>query len=225
MSEDGRALEDAMAVANQAAADLADFKQTMLARQHVRPTGDMEETLRTTPKPGTLLMQGQTVDRADYPALWAWAQEQNIVGVGKAFGAGDGSTTFVIPDRRQRVGRGAGTGESTGQPVGSDSVTLTAAQLPSHKHNVGVTMTSGHAHAIFGSPNHSGHGNGGVVLVPEGSFYGVMAGPNSSGGSHVHDESVEGQNKTYTVSETNVGSGAAIDVKQAGFTVNYLIWT
>ncbi|WP_143770665.1 tail fiber protein [Pseudonocardia dioxanivorans] len=212
-------------MAQKNAADLEDFKQTILARLALRPTGDIEETLRPSAKPGTLLLNGQTVNRADYPALWQWVQDQSLVGSGKPFGTGDGSTTFVLPNYAGKIARGVASGETVGQLTGADSLTLSAAHLPSHKHNVGVTMTSGHAHAIFGSANHGGHGNGGVVLVPEGSFYGVVTGPVQSLGAHDHGESVEGQNKPYIVAETAVGSGSPIDLRQSAFAVNWLIYT
>lgn len=38
--------------------------------------------------------QGQTLLREQYPELWEFAQENNLVG--KLFGEGDGSTTFVV---------------------------------------------------------------------------------------------------------------------------------
>ena len=204
---------------------VSDLESTLLLRVSRRPTGDIEPCLRSSPKPDTLLLNGATVSRTTYAGLWQFVVDQALSGSGKPFGTGDGSTTFVLPDWRGKVPRGVASGEVVGQLTGSDSLTLSTAHLPSHKHNVGVTMTQGHAHAIFGSGSHGGHGSGGTVLVPEGGFYGVLPGAPQSGGDHDHTESVEGQNKTYNVTESNIGSGTAVDLRQAGFGVNWLIYT
>ena len=49
---------------------------------------------------GFLLCNGQTVSRSTYAALFA------ILGV--VFGSGDGSTTFTLPDYRNKTVLGAG---------------------------------------------------------------------------------------------------------------------
>lgn len=83
---------------------------------------------------GWLLCQGQAVSRTTYSALFAV--------VGTAFGVGDGSTTFNLPDMRGRTPIGSGTGSGLtartlgDQTVGAEDVTLTAAQsgLVGHNH-------------------------------------------------------------------------------------------
>lgn len=59
---------------------------------------------------GWLLCQGQAISRTDYADLFAV--------IGTAFGAGDGSTTFNIPDLRGEFLRGAGTNSHSGQGDG-----------------------------------------------------------------------------------------------------------
>lgn len=93
---------------------------------------------------GWLLCAGQAVGRATYAALFA--------ALGTAFGAGDGSTTFNLPDLRGRAafgkddmggaaanrltGGGSGiTGTTLGASGGAETVTLTVAQMPSHTHS------------------------------------------------------------------------------------------
>lgn len=87
---------------------------------------------------GWLVCQGQTVSRSTYATLFS------VIGV--AFGAGDGSTTFALPDFRGRSPMGVGTGSATGasawalgsQPTsgagGEESHTLTSAELTTHLH-------------------------------------------------------------------------------------------
>lgn len=117
-----------------------------------RPTGDIEPSLLTVAKPNTLLCQGQAVSRATYAALWAWAQLNGLVGAGLPFGAGDGSTTFTVPDFRGRVPVGAGTLSgvtwTVGTLAGVNSLTLTTAQMPSHDHNVTVADHATHSHSF-----------------------------------------------------------------------------
>jgi len=97
---------------------------------------------------GWLLCAGQTVSRTTYVDLF------NVIGT--TYGAGDGSTTFALPDLRGRTvagrdnmnGTTAGrlstahfgaTGLSLGQSGGSEGQALTEAQLASHSHFVANT--------------------------------------------------------------------------------------
>jgi len=71
--------------------------------------------------------------------------------LGTTYG-GDGQTTFALPDLRGRipVGTGTGGGLSTivlGQMAGSESVTLTQAQMPAHAHPMTATVSTSSANA------------------------------------------------------------------------------
>lgn len=92
------------------------------------------------PPTGWLVCNGQVVSRTTYSTLFG------VVGV--AYGAGDGSTTFNLPDLRGRVpvgldnmgGSSAGvitsiSADSLGGVLGSETVTLTEAQMPAHTHS------------------------------------------------------------------------------------------
>ena len=95
---------------------------------------------------------GQLLSRTSYAALFA--------AIGTSWGAGDGLTTFGIPDLRGRTLLGLDTGATRtpgaatiGATAGTSSVTLTTAQMPSHNHVVdpaiATTSTSGsHRHGI-----------------------------------------------------------------------------
>lgn len=79
---------------------------------------------------GYLMCDGSAVSRTTFAALFAI--------VGTAFGAGDGSTTFNLPDLRGRFPLGkatAGTGNVLGVTGGTIDHTHTG---PSHAHNVTV---------------------------------------------------------------------------------------
>lgn len=112
------------------------------------PIGGVIDWWGSTVPDGFLLCYGQAVSRTTYADLFA--------AIGTAAGSGDGSTTFNVPDYRGRVGAGKddmggvsaarlNTIASTtlGTTGGSQTHTLTTAQLAAHSH--GVT-DPGHSH-------------------------------------------------------------------------------
>lgn len=78
-----------------------------------------------------LVANGQAVSRTTYAALF-----QRI---GTVYGAGDGSSTFNLPDLSGRVPRGIDAITPLGQQGGTDSVTLKEDQVPmkTHFHGIG----------------------------------------------------------------------------------------
>lgn len=101
-----------------------------------------------------LPIDGAAVSRTTWAALFAQ--------IGTIYGAGDGSTTFNVPDGRDRVLLGActiapGGGRSArleGTTGGAETVTLDATMIPSHTH---TATDSGHAHTI-NDPQHAHNG-------------------------------------------------------------------
>jgi microcystin-dependent protein len=74
--------------------------------------------------------------------------------LGTQFG-GNGQTTFALPDLRGRVMISAGQGlgisnYAVGEVGGTESTTLTVAQMPSHNHGVSVPDTLVDVHACKG---------------------------------------------------------------------------
>lgn len=122
---------------------------------------------------GYLLCDGTAVSRTgSTAALFA------VVGV--AYGVGDGTTTFNVPDFRGRTIIGAGTGSSLtartrGQTMGTETHTLTEAEMPSHTH--GVKYQTGVA---------SG-GGGGVSLAQDSVAGTANYATNSTGSSSAHN--------------------------------------
>jgi microcystin-dependent protein len=70
---------------------------------------------------GWATCDGQLLPIAQYTALFSL--------IGTIYG-GDGQTTFALPDLRGRLPMHIGTGLSIGQAGGSETVALTAANLP-----------------------------------------------------------------------------------------------
>lgn len=130
---------------------------------------------------GWLLCYGQAISRTTYAALFA--------AIGTAFGAGDGSMTFNVPDCRGRVPAGkdnmggtaasrlttAGSGvdgSTLGAVGGAQTHTLDTTQIPAHNHTLGSQSdgTAGSSTAaITGangnrtSINPSGNAGGGLA--------------------------------------------------------------
>ena len=96
---------------------------------------------------GWLLSYGQAISRSTYSDLFS--------AIGTTYGAGDGSTTFNVPDLRGRTIAGQDdmggsssnrltspiNGDTLGATGGSESHTLTEAELPSHTHSSGGTIS------------------------------------------------------------------------------------
>lgn len=105
------------------------------------PAGSMLPFAGSSAPVGWLLCYGQAVSRATYSALFT--------ALGTIYGAGDGSTTFNLPDLRGRVVAGkdnmGGTaasrltspvaGSTLGAAGGTQSHTLSTTEMPSHSHN------------------------------------------------------------------------------------------
>lgn len=109
------------------------------------PSGSVIDYGGATAPSGWLLCDGSAYSRVLYPTLFA--------AIGILYGAGDGSTTFLVPDCRGRVVAGkddmggtqanrldtAGSGvdgKTLGGNGGSENVAITVAQMPSHTHNI-----------------------------------------------------------------------------------------
>lgn len=183
---------------------LDDLKAQFASMVGRRPTGDIEPTVRSAAKTDTILLQGQTLNRTDYPRLWQWAQDQGLVVAG-LFGAGNGTSTFTVPDFRGRMPIGVGTlGSDTyalGGTGGASTVTLTTAQMPSH------------AHTTSGDGDHNGHFPGTSFLAANGPDLGLAAWNSSGnlGGQHGH-----------TINPT--GGGTSHENRPPYLAINWLMW-
>lgn len=131
--------------------------QFAASAQNGVPTGAMVDFAGTSAPTGYLLCDGSNVSRTTYAALFA--------AIGTTWGAGDGSTTFGLPDFRRRVavgsgGSGSGTlGNSVGNTGGAETHTLTTGEIPAHAH--GVT-DPGHTHGL---PNVYSSNAGGTLIT------------------------------------------------------------
>ena len=104
------------------------------------------------PSDSWLVCNGQAVSRATYPILFER--------YGTAWGVGDGSTTFNLPNFQDRLPIGAGANASIGQQAGSGTATLSQSNLPSHTHTMSINKIN---------VDNEQTGTDGIVLATEGS--------------------------------------------------------
>jgi microcystin-dependent protein len=114
-----------------------DGTDVILLNRNTTPSGTILDFAGATAPPGYLLCDGATVLRATYAALFA--------AITTTYGAGDGSTTFLLPDCRGRASIGAGTGtglsaRTLGGKPGVETHTLGASEIPNHTHSYGTLV-------------------------------------------------------------------------------------
>lgn len=176
-----------------------------------------------------LLMFGQNVSRTTYAALFAL--------FGTTFGAGDGSTTFGMPDVRGRTiagldnmggsaalrltGLSGGVvGTTLGAAGGVETHTLTLAQLAAHAHNgSGNTGTESADHSHTTTLNGYHGANGAAVQgwsagnVTDYTGFGIATGGRSA--AHTH---------AYSFTSSSSGSDGAHNNVQPTFMAGYIIY-
>lgn len=176
------------------------------------PTGGFIPFAGQVAPPGWLLCYGQAVSRTTYANLF------NVVGT--AYGVGDGSTTFNLPDMRSRYAVGwdimggtpsnritiAGGGYSAASfalGAGQQNYGLTASQVPSHTHNYSGSSTT--------NPENANHAHGYTVVnqvsgLVEGGNTGSFSYGATTGGTTGAENATHGH--AYGWSGTTDGCGA-----------------
>lgn len=158
-----------------------------------------------------MFCRGQELSRTEYSDLYKI--------IGTTYGIGNGTTTFNLPDFRDRTGVGKGTSNKfnkLGNKTGSINYTLTANNIPSHKHGLGVTIGEGKDDAptntgVDGTHNDSqspglvnNYADGGSVRIYDGGTRKII-------------------NRIKTIFTNNTGSNAAFDIVQPSLVVNKII--
>lgn len=110
------------------------------------PPGTLFQYAGTSAPGGYLVCDGSAISRTTYADLYA--------AIGTTYGAGNGSSTFNLPDLRGRVAVGQGTNTSV-STLGANEGSAVGNRRPQHQH-------SPHTHNV----SDSGHSHGGVPDTP-----------------------------------------------------------
>lgn len=166
----------------------------------------------TTAPSGFLECNGQAVSRSTYAALFAV--------IGTTYGAGNGSTTFAVPDLQDDVVVGKSPTKALASTGGANTVASSA--------NAALTVGN-HTLTTPELPSHF-HGDG----MGQQAFGALTAGPSNSMG--MGQSSAQGGTNPFTINNTGGGgahahpgsanyAGNATSVLQPYITVMYVIKT
>jgi microcystin-dependent protein len=153
------------------------------------PAGTIITIAMATPPLGFLKANGALLSRTTYSVLFA--------AIGTTYGAGDGSTTFAIPDLRGEfprywddargidTGRGIGTAQADGLKTHTHTLSVAASgnNSVSHTHTVAVSGTSGGRSA---SHNHAASGTTGTVSANHTHTFSGAANSGTASANHGH---------------------------------------
>jgi microcystin-dependent protein len=161
--------------------------------------------------------------------------------ISTTYGVGDNSTTFNLPDLRGRViaavdnmgGTDAGRldlANTLGTTAGTQTHTLTSAQIPAHSHpnTATVSITGGaHTHQMTSAASGAPASGGDVPLRASGGFDGGFRTQFESTGS-AYGSGLATHTHSGTVTMTNAnntGGGSAHNNMQPTILMNYIIKT
>ena len=134
---------------------------------------------------GFLACSGQLISRTTYASLFAI--------IGTTYGAGDGSTTFALPDLRGEFIRGWDNGR--GVDTGRGFASAQAGDNASHTHSASSDTHAGHTHS-YNQPAAgaiAGYGTQG-----NGNYWSSAAATSGSSGAHSHVITVTATGGTET---------------------------
>jgi microcystin-dependent protein len=165
------------------------------------PTGVIQAFAGASAPAGFLLCQGQAVSRSTYAALFA------LIGI--IYGAGDGSTTFNIPNLQGRFPLGISGSHALTTTGGEENHTLTLAESPLHNHTINIQDPT-HSHTQYPTTVWLG---GSAVFASGGPQVGGQGGQTAAAATGI------------TATSLPVGGGAAHNNMPPFLSLNFIIKT
>lgn len=203
------------------------------------PTGTVNIFAGSTAPDGWLLCKGQAVSRTTYADLFAV--------IGTTYGAGNGSTTFTLPDLQGRAAIGSGTyyKEETsegatytlGEADGEMEHQLSTTEMPSHTHtqNAHTHTQTAHSHTPGDSANRfitfnytatggAAVGERRVAATSSSNYFApVVANTNVDFMSGASTSSATPSITSATATNQNTGGGGYHNNMQPYLAMNYII--
>ena len=141
------------------------------------PIGKIDMYAGSTAPSGWLFCRGQAISRTTYAKLFSV--------IGTTYGGGDGSTTFNVPDLRNRMPIGAGDTYALNASGGNKD-----AIVPYHNHSVNKVTSGGPSNNTSGTPSNNTSG------TPSNNTSGGMSA--NADHSHTYDKaSGQGWNQNH----------------------------
>lgn len=209
-------------------ANVSNLDADMVDGQHAStlgiPTGAMVPFGGTAAPTGYLICDGSAVSRATFAALFAV--------LSTTYGVGDGSSTFNVPDMRQRFAMGkaaAGTGSTLGSTGGAIDHTHTG---PAHTHT--ISADGAHTHTLSGSTDatdidHTHNIPGEFTVGAGGTAMALHTNGMNSNNPHSHTltgaSTASAGSHSHTGATGSAGTGATGAANPPYLTFNYIIKT
>ena len=188
--------------------EIRDHSKTIADKYSALPAGSLVPYAGATIPTLFLLCDGRAVSRTTYASLFS--------AIGTAWGAGDGSTTFNIPDLRDRTVAGVGSDTDFNQLAkksGASTVALTSANNGPHTHT-GTTSTNGHHDHGYSVPYNT-----------QLTHYGTYARVAWEGTREIGRRTDGSGNHNHSFTTNSSGSGTPFSVVQKTAAVNWVIRT
>ncbi len=198
----------------------ADMVDGCHASSLISPTGAVIQFAGSAAPSGWLICDGSAIDRTTYAALFT--------AISTTYGAGDGSTTFNIPDLRTRVAVGknaSGTFKNLGATGGVETHTLTTDEMPSHTHTQNSHTHTQNLHSHVQQAYFEGYGVRDMA-AESGTTGGAKTFTLAGQGSAVlSTKTTRATNQSTTATNENTGGSGAHTNLQPYIVLNYIIKT